>query len=77
MAAKQDTSALFEERSRGSVTAITAVFVVLSFALVFGGMVLSSYSFGHEMAWEIFSAGLAMTVVGLILPLWVLPALDK
>ena len=68
---------IFEESSRGGVSALTIVFTVLSFVLVFGGMVLGSYGFGHEYAWELFAGGLIATCVGLILPLWVLPNIEK
>lgn len=77
MAAQQNNDMIFEESSRGGVSALTIVFTVMSFVLVFGGMVLSSFGFGHEFAWEIFAGGLLATTLGLILPLWVLPNIEK
>ncbi|NLA65427.1 MAG: hypothetical protein GX862_05775 [Leucobacter sp.] len=75
--AKQN-EALFEESSQGSVSAITAVFFVLSTVLVLGGMVLFSYGFGTgESDIWLFSAGLAATIIGFILPFAVLPKIGK
>ncbi len=75
--AKQN-DALFEESSQGAVSAVTAVVFVLSIVLVFGGMVLFSFGFGTEGSdLAIFTAGLAATVIGFILPFTLLPAIGK
>lgn len=75
--AKQN-EALFEESSQGAVSAVTALVVILSFVLVFGGMVLFSYGFGNgELDLPIFAGGLAATILGFVLPFGVLPALGK
>lgn len=79
--AKENTQALFEESSRGAVSAVTAVFFVLSIVLSMGGIVLMGYGFNVEIGaitelW-IFSAGLAATVIGFMLPFAILPAMGK
>lgn len=75
--AKQN-DALFEESSQGSVSAVTALAFILSFVLLFGGMVLSSYGFGAGDAdIALFCWGLAASFLGLILPFTWLPAIGK
>lgn len=69
---------LFEERSNGSVSAVTAVFFVLSSILLFGGVLVMSWAFTvDEWALELFSGGLLMMTLGLILPFNILPAMGK
>lgn len=76
MQAKHDE--LFEESSQGAVSAVTAFMIVISFALFFGGIVLSGYAFGLDVpAIEIFSLGLAASFLGLIIPTTLLPATGK
>ena len=76
--AKQENVALFEESSQGAVGATTAIVFVLSLVLTFGGMVLSSYAFGAaSLHIEIFSAGLVATILGMLIPFTLLPALQK
>lgn len=78
--AKQNEN-LFEESSRGAVSAITALVVVVSFVLAFGGMVLGGYAFTSGMedlqAAILFSASLAITAIGFALPFNILPAIGK
>lgn len=69
---------LFEESSQGAVGAITAFMVIISFVLVFGGILLMSYAFGSDVPGALFfSLGLGASTLGFILPLWVLPATRK
>lgn len=70
--------ALFEESSQGAVSAVTAIAFVLAFVLVVGGMVVFSYGFGAGEAdiW-IFSAGLAATFIGFMIPFAFLGATGK
>ena len=69
---------LFEERSNGAVSAVTAVFFVLSSILLFGGILVLSWAFSvEEYALELFVGGLVMMTLGLILPFNVLPAMGK
>lgn len=79
--AKENTQALFEESSRGAVSAITAVFFVLSFVLSMGGIVLMSYGFnvtlGSTTELWMFAGGLAATTIGFALPFTVLPKIGK
>lgn len=79
--AKENTEALFEESSRGGVSAITAVFFVLSIVLSMGGIVLMSYGFnitvGAVTELWLFVGGLVAAIVGFVLPFTVLPALGK
>lgn len=79
--AKENTEALFEESSRGGVSAITAVFFVLSIVLSLGGIVLMSYGFNAALGsvteiW-LFLGGLVTSSIGFALPFTVLPALGK
>ncbi|GAA1606363.1 hypothetical protein [Leucobacter chromiireducens] len=79
--ASQDNGALFEESSRGGVSAVTAIFFVLSIALAFGGFVLMSFGFNPSLGattelW-LFVGGLAASIVGFALPFTVLPAIGK
>ncbi len=77
----QNNDALFEENSRGGVSAVTAVVFVLSMILAFGGFVLMSYGFNPELApsaeLSLFIGGLAASIVGFVLPFTLLPALGK
>lgn len=75
--AKQNEQ-LFEESSQGAVSVVTAIGFVLSFVLVVGGMVLFSYGFGmgSNDLW-IFSAGLAATIIGFVVPFTILPKIGK
>lgn len=74
------SEALFEESSQGSVSAITAVGVILSIILAFGGLILMSYGFdpaiGDAGMW-IFMAGLVATFIGFALPFSILAATGK
>lgn len=84
--AKENTQSLFEESSRGAVSAITAVFFVLSIVLSMGGIVLMSYGFNSLLGgvaerattelW-LFAGGLASATIGFALPFTVLPKLGK
>ncbi|WP_125100326.1 hypothetical protein [Leucobacter chromiireducens] len=79
--ASQDNEALFEESSRGGVSAVTAVFFVLSIVLAFGGFVLMSYGFNPTLGattelWMFFG-GLLSSAIGFALPFAVLPAIGK
>lgn len=79
--AKENTQALFEESSRGAVSAVTAVFFVLSFVMSMGGLVLMSYGFNMQIGavtelW-VFAGGLASATIGFALPFTVLPAIGK
>lgn len=74
----KQNDALFEESSQGAVSAVTAVVFVLSVLLVFGGMVLFSFGFGTDRSdLVLFSAGLAATILGFVLPFTLLPAIGK
>ncbi|GAA1317281.1 hypothetical protein ACFSWE_10770 [Leucobacter albus] len=72
---------LFEESSQGSVSAITAVVFVLSFALAMGGIVLASYGFNPSLGATtelfLFAGGLVLSVIGFVLPFTILPKLGK
>lgn len=77
----QENGPLFEESSRGGVSAVTAVVFVVSMVLAFGGMVLMSYGFNPGMGetkelWMFFG-GLVSSAVGFIVPFALLPALGK
>ncbi|MBL3698504.1 hypothetical protein [Leucobacter luti] len=77
----QDNGALFEESSRGGVSAITAIMFVLSLVLTLGGFVMMSYGFnpsaGATVELGLFAGGLAATVVGFLIPFAILPAIGK
>lgn len=76
--AKQENVALFEESSQGSVSLTTVVGFVLSLVLTFGGMVFATYAFGADsLHWEIFAIGLAATILGLLIPFTIIPAMRK
>ncbi|MGO2138949.1 MAG: hypothetical protein ACTH30_00945 [Leucobacter sp.] len=72
---------LFEESSQGSVSAVTAIVFVLSFALAMGGIVLASYGFNPSLGMStelfIFAGGLAAATIGFALPFALLPKLGK
>lgn len=72
---------LFEESSQGSVSAITAVVFIFSFALAMGGIVLATYGFNPSLGMSkelfIFAGGLLLSTIGFILPFAVLPKLGK
>jgi len=74
----KQNDALFEESSQGAVSAVTAVVLILSIALGFGGLVVMSYAFGSEhselMSFGIFSGGLLATVLGFAIPFNLLPS---
>ena len=76
--AKEET--LFEESSQGAVGAMTAVMFILSAILMFGGFVLMGYgvnlSLGTMELW-VFTAGLAATTLGFLIPTAILPAIGK
>lgn len=78
--AKQETQSLFEESSQGAVGAVTAVLVVVTVLLAFGGIVVMSYAFsllsGVAALW-LFSGGLLASIVGFMLPFAALPATGK
>ncbi|WP_025133210.1 hypothetical protein [Leucobacter sp. PH1c] len=77
----QENGALFEESSRGGVSAITAVVFVLSMVLAFGGFVLMSYGFNPTLGMTtelwLFLGGLLSSVIGFALPFAILPAIGK
>lgn len=72
---------LFEESSQGSVSAVTAVVFIFSFALAMGGIVLATYGFNPSLGMStelfIFIGGLVLSTIGFILPFTLLPALGK
>lgn len=69
---------LFEESSQGAVSAITALFLVLSIVLAFGGIILAGYAFGAEVpAIELFCGGLLLSCLGFGLAFNVLPSMGK
>lgn len=81
--AQQQPAALFEESSQGAVSVVTAFVFVLSIVLAFGGIVLASFGFtafgdepGHPSLF-LFASGLALSVIGFILPFTLLPATGK
>ncbi|PII85353.1 hypothetical protein BMH32_07535 [Leucobacter sp. OLJS4] len=81
--AQQQPAALFEESSQGAVSVVTAFVFVLSIVLAFGGIVLASFGFtafgdeaGHPSMF-LFASGLALSVIGFILPFTLLPATGK
>lgn len=77
----KQNEALFEESSQGAVSAVTAVVLVLSIVLAFGGLVLMSYGFSSEhtemMSFSIFAGGLLATVLGFAIPFNLLPSSGK
>ncbi|MBK0419367.1 hypothetical protein JD276_10000 [Leucobacter sp. CSA1] len=79
--AKQQTQELFEESSQGAVSAVTAIFFILSFVLMVGGCVLMSYgvdaTIGASAEQLRFAGGLAAVVIGFVLPFTLLPATGK
>lgn len=79
--AKENTQALFEESSRGAVSAITAVFFVLSIVLSMGGIILMSYGFnvtiGEFNELWLFVGGLAASTIGFAIPFTILPKIGK
>lgn len=72
---------LFDESSRGTVGALTAVFFVLGFALMLGGLIVSSYAFNPPAGegWQagMFAGGILLSTLGFVLPFAVLPAIRK
>lgn len=78
--AKQN-EALFEESSQGAVSAVTATVLVVSVALMIGGLLLMAYSFHQDLAespsaW-MFVVGLLATVLGFAIPFNLLPSTGK
>ncbi len=72
--------ALFEESSQGSVSAVSAVFFVLSMVLAFGGLIFASYAFDPsvgEAGFFIFFGGLLACIIGFSLPFNILPSAGK
>ena len=69
---------LFEDSSNGGVGAVTAVTLVLSLALLFGGIYLQSLAFSiSEWALELFVGGLVLEVIAFVIPLTILPRTGK
>lgn len=72
---------LFEESSQGAVSAVTAFVFIVSLVLAMGGLVLMSYGFnptaGSTTELVLFCSGLAASIIGFIIPFWVLPATGK
>lgn len=73
--------ALFEESSRGAVSAVTGLVVVLSFILAFGGFYLMSVPFDagidETAALWTFTGGLIATCLGFFLPFTLLSSTGK
>lgn len=69
---------LFEESSRGAVSAVTVFTLIISFVLAFGGLILAGYAFGQDVpAIELFSIGIIASFLGFAIPTSLLPATGK
>ena len=73
--------ALFEESSRGAVSMVTGLVMIVSMVLLIGGIVVLSYGFNIAIpgTTELFTfcAGLVAVTLGFALPFTILPAIGK
>lgn len=72
---------LFEESSRGTVSALTAVFVIVSLGLFYLGLYLMAAGFDSTLETSVqlwlFVGGLVASFLAFFLPFSVLPAIGK